>query len=408
MKICLVVANDMTHDSRVDRHADTLGANGHDVTVLCVQTLRTKREETKAHYSIIRRKDLLRRLIEARMHIRATQDSTAYRAAEEATNVSLPKTMIRKFFRCALAVMFDATMSLEAKRLNADLYICNDLDTLPVGVFMSLLGKIVVYDAHELYPDLFGETQPYIRAIMRQMESFMIRFADLVMTVNEFIASELSSRYRIPAPTVVINCPKSPPEIPVTWRERKEKVVLYHGGLTRERGLENTVLACKHLRKGIRVVIRGEGPIERELKELARGLDNCHFEEPVPMDEVITKAADADIGVIPYLPTTLNNLYTSPNKLFEYLQAGLPVVGSDVPFIRKTLLENDVGFVFNPYDPEDIAQTIELVAQDDVLERMRANVRMIRHKFSWNVESRKLLAAILNLAAKRDVVTDGK
>jgi len=400
LKICLVVANDMTHDSRVDRHADTLGANGHDVTVLCVQTLRTKREETKAHYSIIRRKDLLRRLIEARMHIRATQDSTAYRAAEEATNVSLPRSMIRKFFRLALAVVFDVTMALEAKRLNADLYICNDLDTLPVGAFMSLLGRKVVYDAHELYPDLFGETQPYVRALMRRMESFLMRFTDLVITVNEFIASELSSRYGIPPPTVVMNCPGSLLEKPEARSERREKTVLYHGGLTRERGLENIVLACKHLRENVRIVFRGEGPIEARLKELARGLQNCVFEKPVPVNEVISKAAEADVGIVAYLPTTLNNLYASPNKLFEYLQAGLPVVGSNIPFIRQILVENEVGLVFDPYDPIDIAGAIDLITREEIHEKMKRNVEKARGQFSWEVESRKFLHAIYGLLSR--------
>jgi len=389
----------MMHDSRVDRHAETLGADGHDVTVLCVRTLRTKREETKAHYSIVRRRDLLRRLIEARMYVRAPPDSAVGRTAE-VKNVSLPRYLIRRFFRFALAVVFDVTMALEAKRLNANLYVCNDLDTLPVGMFMSLLGRRVVYDAHELYPDLFSETQPYVRTLMRQIESYLIHFTDLVITVNEFIASEMRSRYGIPAPTVVMNCPKSPPEISAVWSERKGKTILYHGGLTRERGLENIVLACKRLGKNVRVVFRGEGPIEESLKELAQGLQNCHFEKPVPVDEVISKAAEADVGIVAYLPTTLNNLYASPNKLFEYLQAGLPVVGSSIPFVRQILVENEVGFVFDPYDPADIARTIDLITREETYVKMKRNVEKVRGLFSWQIESRKFLRSIYGVLSE--------
>jgi glycosyltransferase involved in cell wall biosynthesis len=290
--------------------------------------------------------------------------------------------------------MFDVTMALEAQRLDSDLYICNDMDTLPVGAFMGLLGRRVVYDAHELYPDLFGETPPYVRMLLRQMESFLIGFTDLVITVNEFIASEMSSRYGITSPTVVMNCPKGPIEISRVLSERRDKTALYHGVLTRERGLENVVLACKYLREGIRVVFRGEGPIEGTLKELARSLRNCTFEEPVPVDEVISKAAEADVGIVAYLPTTLNNLYASPNKLFEYLQAGLPVMGSNIPFIRQILTENEVGFVFDPYDPSDIARVTNLITQEEVHERLKRNVENVKGRFSWEAESQKFLCAI--------------
>jgi glycosyltransferase involved in cell wall biosynthesis len=388
----------MVYDSRVDRHAETLGMNGHEALVLCALSERTMSKEKKFHYFVIRKRSFLHRLSETRMRTRKKQEAPDH-VIEISHKVSTLRLTLRALFRLASAAAFDVVMIREAKRIDADLYICNDFYTLRVGAFMKLLGKRVIYDSHELFPDLFNDVAPYVQRMIQRIESILIRFADVVITVNEFIASKMSSRYGIPYPTVVMNCPETPYQISSVPKNRTAtKTVLYSGTLWPERGIENIILACSHLRKGIRVVIRGEGPIEHELKELARGLDNCHFERPVPMNEVITKAAEADIGVIPYLPITLNNLYTSPNKLFEYLQAGLPVVGSDVPFIRKILIENDVGYVFNPYDPKDIARTMELITQENVLERMRDNVKRVRLKYSWDVESKKFLAAVLNLA----------
>ena len=400
----------MVFDSRVDRHAETLGASGHDVTVLCIQTLRTAPMEIRPRFKIVRKRDFLRKLFEHRMHAKAASKSGP-NWADGSGRTSALRSFVRTLSQISLAVTFDVMMIHSARQLDADIYICNDLYTLRVGAFMKVFGRRVIYDSHELYPDLAAGTPPYVRKLTRNIESFLIRFADTVTTVNEFIASELSSRYGIPPPTVIMNCPRAPTSLPETRRRPAgRKVVLYSGTLWRERGLENVVLACRYLRKDVQVVFRGEGAIEAKLREMARGLENCVIEKPVPMAEVIPRAAEADVGMVPYLPTTLNNLYASPNKLFEYLQAGIPVIGSDVPFIRKIVVGHDVGLVFDPYDPEDIAKAMNLITQDEILEEKRANVKKIRSRFSWEIEAKKLLDAVSSLSyrstAKRANVSD--
>jgi len=315
----------------------------------------------------------------------------------EIREVSLFRSLAHRFLRMALAIMLDIVMIREARELNADLYICNDLDTLRVGVFMKLLGKIVVYDSHELYPDLYSDTKPYVRRLTQEIEALLIQHTDLVITVNEFISLEMSSRYGIPPPKVVMNCPRRAALPARRKKDHRRRIVLYHGGLVRERGLENVVQACKHLRQGILLVFRGEGPIENKLKQLAIGLDNCVFERPVPVSEVVSRATEADVGIVTYLPTTLNNMYASPNKLFEYLQAGLPIIGSNLPFIRKILIENQVGMVFDSRDPKDIARVVNQATEDDTLEKMKRNIDKIRNRFSWESESRKLIDEVSHL-----------
>ena len=400
----------MVFDSRVDRHAETLGASGHDVTVLCIQTLRTAPMEIRPRFKIVRKRDFLRKLFEHRMHAKAASKSGP-NWADGSGRTSALRSFVRTLSQIVLAVTFDAMMIHSARQLDADIYICNDLYTLRVGAFMKVFGRRVIYDSHELYPDLAAGTPPCVRKLTRNIESFLIQFADTVTTVNEFIASELSSRYGIPSPTVIMNCPRTPASLPETRRRPAgRKVVLYSGTLWQERGLENVVLACRYLRKDVQVVFRGEGAIEAKLREMVRGLENCVIEKPVPMAEVIPRAAEADVGMVPYLPTTLNNLYASPNKLFEYLQAGIPVIGSDAPFIRKIIVGHDVGLVFDPSDPKDIAKAINLITQDEILEEKRANVKKIRSRFSWEIEAKKLLDAVSSLSyrstAKRANVSD--
>jgi len=127
------------------------------------------------------------------------------------------------------------------------------------------------------------------------------------------------------------------------------------------------------------------------LSSLAHSRESCRFADPVPQNEVIMKAAEADVGIIPYLPTNWNNYLCSPNKLFEYIQAGIPVVASDLPFLRKVILGEDIGFTFNPYDPKDIASIINKVTRPQELTRLKQNVRKAAEKWCWEKEEPKLL-----------------
>lgn len=158
------------------------------------------------------------------------------------------------------------------------------------------------------------------------------------------------------------------------------------------RGLEQLVQSCEFLRDDVRVVFRGYGALELELRELGKAHENCCFEPPVPMRDMIHAASSADVGVIPYIPVNVNNLLSSPNKLFEYIRAGLPVLASDLPFLRRIILEHDIGYVFNPRDPRSIADAINKATREENLMHFRANVQRIKHKYCWHEEQKKLLA----------------
>ena len=170
------------------------------------------------------------------------------------------------------------------------------------------------------------------------------------------------------------------------------KVALYHGRHVPMRGLEELVQSCEFLHKDVTLVLRGYGTIEAELRELGKPFTNCKFAPPVPMEKLTEVASSADVGVIPYIPVNINNYFTSPNKLFEYIGAGLAVVGSDVPFLRQIILENEIGYVFNPRDPQSIADAINKATRKENLAHLRANVQRIKHKYSWQAEQKKLLA----------------
>jgi glycosyltransferase involved in cell wall biosynthesis len=120
------------------------------------------------------------------------------------------------------------------------------------------------------------------------------------------------------------------------------------------------------------------------------------------MSELISTAAEADVGLIPYLPTNLCNYFASPNKLFEYILAGLPVVASNIPFMRKVILKNDIGALFDARDPQSIADAINQSTRDHVLRRQRANLPSVAAKYNWDIESKNLLQAYASLRSQND------
>jgi glycogen(starch) synthase len=268
---------------------------------------------------------------------------------------------------------------------------------LPVTILVAGLDRKVVYDSHELWPDMMLVPES-VKAIARAVERLLIKQTDLVMTVNEFIAEELALRYSLKRPPqVVYNCPKA--DLPITRRRERTgpKIALYQGQFTPDRGLDILVKATDYLLPDVRVVLRGLGIIERELKALSVGRRNVQFEDPVKMGKLVSVASEADVGIIPYLPTNLNNYLASPNKLFEYIQAGLPVAASNTPFMRKVILDNDIGVLFDSQDPRSIANALNSVTREDVLRRQRANLLPAAKKYNWENESKKLLNAYESL-----------
>jgi glycosyltransferase involved in cell wall biosynthesis len=236
-----------------------------------------------------------------------------------------------------------------------------------------------------------GPVPSSVVALLRISERVLLKRVDCVITVNEFISQELQRRYHVQRPRVILNVPKAVPQIEkLSLQPHVVKIALYQGRYARIRGLENLVRACQFLNKDVILLLRGYGEIEAELREIAKPFTNCRFEEPAPPGQLVCAASSADIGIVPYLPTNLNNYFASPNKLFEYIQAGLPVVASDLPFLRQIVIENEIGYLFDARSPEDIARSINLATRDESLRMLKSNVLKIRHRYSWEEEEKKL------------------
>jgi glycosyltransferase involved in cell wall biosynthesis len=155
------------------------------------------------------------------------------------------------------------------------------------------------------------------------------------------------------------------------------------------------VLSAHGLDRG-RIVLMGWGRLECELRDLIarEGLgEQVTIVPPVPPAEVVSSATGAAVGVIPYEPVGLNNTYTTPNKLFDYMAAGLPVVASRLPELIRFVEQGEMGLTFTPGDAAALATALnEVLADPERYARMRARTHEAGRRYTWARESPKLLA----------------
>jgi len=379
----MFVINSVAADARVIKEGASLAGAGHEVSVIGMREEGQPAVETIEGFTVVRvRRDPVPRAITA-----------AGRPPRMPGSASLGVALL-DYYRRALRT---------ALRLRADVYHAHDLVTLPVAwAAARARGAKLVYDAHELFTEI-PRLGPLPRRVFRWIEAALIGRADRVITVNESIAAELSRRYGVPPPLVVMNCPRTAGFVPQRatspLRERigvgsGVPLVLFQGMFMPHRGLENLVRAAARFARA-HLVFMGWGPLLADLRRLAQetGIaERVHFTEGVPLADLLAFTSGADLGAIPYRNVGLNNYYTSPNKLYEYCAAGVPVVASRFPELTRVVDGLGIGRTFDPEDPVDIARSVDALLEDEpALRCVRENVARAAGRFTWENEAKKLL-----------------
>lgn len=302
-----------------------------------------------------------------------------------------------------------------AIRAQADVYHAHDLNNLELAYQAARQHNArLVYDSHELFPDVANRWVRLRRKAWMRTERRLMRHCDLTITVNEFIADILAERNGVPPPLVVLNCPDPPLSFDISHKYNLirdslglpagRKVVLYHGYLWEGRGLENLVRSAKLLREDTYVVITGYGPYEEVLRRMVadeRVGKRVYILPAVPYRDLVPYCASADVGIVPIQNVGLNYYYSSPNRLFDFIQAGVPIVANDLPYLRKIVAGEGLGIVSTLETPEQYAQAInKVLSQPDGGEQFRANLRRVAPQFTWEIQARKLVAAYEGLGVR--------
>jgi glycosyltransferase involved in cell wall biosynthesis len=275
----------------------------------------------------------------------------------------------------------------------------------------------LVYDSHEI----FLETGSALslpgpaRRLLQRYERRLAQRADVLVTVNEGYGDVLATRLRPRRVVVVRNCPPryEPPPRSLSPLRRATgladdtPLLLYHGVLGTNRGVDHMAEAL--LEPGLthmHAAFLGFGDRERLEGWAAseRFGGRLHVLDPVPPDELLAWVAGADVDVIALQHTTLHHYLCTPNKLWESLAAGTPVVVSDFPIMRSVVLdgaEGPVGAVCDPASPASIAAAVRALLDGPPHERQALRERCLsaaHRRWNWETESSRLLEAYRDLA----------
>jgi glycosyltransferase involved in cell wall biosynthesis len=259
-----------------------------------------------------------------------------------------------------------------------DVVHANDLDTLPAGWLLARAsGARLVYDAHELYTDQEPDPPRLHRAVARALEGVLARRADAVVTVSEPIAEELRRRLRLrAAPAVVLNAPERDETEPPPRTDGPLRAI-YQGAMGPGRPLEDLLVAAEHAPE-VRFTLRIAGAEPVALREAAAHLPNVEVVEPVPPDRLVQALRGYDVGLIINRPVTRNDELVFPNKLFEYLMAGLAVAVPRLPGMTLLVEAERVGLTYEPGRPDLLAEALtRLDADRNELTNLRKRARTL-------------------------------
>jgi glycosyltransferase involved in cell wall biosynthesis len=261
----------------------------------------------------------------------------------------------------------------------------------------------VVYDSRENFagiPDANIPLRRYHRALLRHESRLAPRLA-AVLTVSQGTANALAGRLRLSQPPVVVlNAPVEGgvPSVENTRSLRADTgtepgtpLIVYPGAATRPRGVD-TMIEALPLLPGVHaalVVVPFPHPRADELTALARSLgvvDRLHLLAPVPADAVPGYLGEADVAVSPILAGPANHEAALPNKLFEMLHSGLPIVTSDIRAMSEFVVENELGVVFRSGDASDLARAVNEVLADPDRWTDRHKRADLVHEWSWQAQ----------------------
>jgi glycosyltransferase involved in cell wall biosynthesis len=384
----LLVRNTVSHDARVLRAARTaLREPESEAVIIGVAGESSPREESVGAVRIRRLRAPQRPGWSLRTRASSARESTPGEVAEPASDLAI-RARLR---RAAVGAAFIVQSVSVARRHRPAVVHANDWNTMWAGVAIKLLcGSGLIYDSHELWAERNGRWES--RVWLSACESLFVRLADEVITTSPGHASYLEWRYRIKRPLVIRNIPE--------WRAtashppRQPPVTVYIGGLMPGRGLEQMIDALPHIPEvRLRAVGPGSAAYRAWLWALAEATgvaDRVELADAVPTDRVERELAGAAAGVCLIQPVCLSYELSLPNKLLEYVAAGIPILASDLPVIAEVVGENDLGEVVTPNDPWSIADGMIRLLDPERRSRVIASARRFASANSWSRESGRL------------------
>lgn len=284
-----------------------------------------------------------------------------------------------------------------------DILHANDLDTLLANrLVQKLKGGELVYDSHEYFtevPELIAGSMA--KKMWLSIERSIFPGLKRVFTVNQSIADIYNKLYNVEL-KVMRNVPIAGKfNICVTGKSKEElglpndkKIILLQGaGINVDRGAEEMVEAMNWIDAVFLIVGSGDVIAPLKAKVESSNLKNkVFFTGRVPFEELITYTKIADVGVTLDKDTNLNYRYSLPNKLFDYFQADLPVIASDLVEVRRVMDDYNAGIILSSYEPQKMAEEINnYLNNESLFNQTKLNVQKAKKDLVWKNEKHVLI-----------------
>lgn len=359
-RIILSVTNDIATDQRVNRIVKTLSDCRFNVTIIGVKRKNSKKIVSPDYNSVLLR---------------------------------VPFQKGALFYGSFNIILF---FYLLFKKV--DILVANDLDSLPANYLASFIKKkVIVYDSHELFtevPELVG--RPHIQKIWLKIEKLIVPKLKHCYTVCDSIAQYYTSLYKVPF-EVVRNVPfkKQVPqnnEIPTQFKNKK--IIIYQGALNVGRGIENAIVAMQYLEDTL-LLIAGKGDIDKELRQLVevKKLENkVIFLGSLVPQELFQYTLMADLGFSLEEHLGMSYYFALPNKLFDYIQAQVPVIVSNLPEMAAIVQKYQIGEIAQSHEPRQLAmQFMEMLENEEKRKFWKKNLLPASEELCWENEKKVLL-----------------
>lgn len=276
----------------------------------------------------------------------------------------------------------------------------HSLAALPVGVLLKLMrSNPLVYDAHELETESTENKSVFWKNLSRFAERLFIRFADVVFVVSASIRDWYERTYKHQSVLLLTNAPyftvvsKSDIYRLKYGIANTSVIYLYQGGLTPGRGIRTLLSVFSSLNDDrFHMVFMGYGPLQNEIVEASKQYATIHFHEAVSPEPkiLLSHTSAADCGVFIFDKSVLSYNYSMPNKVFEYIMAGLPVIVTDGVELTKLVQQNDIGYTVKGENKESIMECIKNISLDQLRE-MTNRVASIRETYCWEKNEELLI-----------------
>jgi len=280
--------------------------------------------------------------------------------------------------------------------LTFDLILANDLDTLSATFLVSKLkNKPLVYDSHEFFtevPELVY--RPRVKKIWEWLERKMVPKLKHAYTVCDSIAQIYNEKYGVPF-RVVRNVPvaTNSNQKEKGHSNNAEKIILYQGAVNVGRGLEQAIRAMKNV-EDARLVIAGDGDIRKELEELTAReelQEKVQFLGRLSIEELAKLTPKADLGLSIEEDLGLNYRYALPNKLFDYIQAKVPVLVTNLPEMAAIVKKYAIGKVASSPEPNHLAKIFsEMLTEENSRKTWEKNLEIAASELTWENEEKVL------------------